>query len=454
MRRLWPRSLQAQLALRLVFVFLAATTVGIETLFWEGRQAANTAHNGRLLARAGELAHSVEPLGGGRIRVDLSQKSLQRYDATRAANLYAIRLPRGNALVSTPNFAALVGRWPMATDKPRYFHLEDFGKGRIDYYGVTILERTAAGLASITVAHASDADEVAEALFAEFVRSVAWLLPLFAAVTLAIGIWSIRQGLRAVSAVSQRAAKIDPGSTGVRLPLEGLPTELVPLVRAVNQAFDRLEKGIEMQRRFTADAAHELRTPLTMLTAGLDDVAADQSVETLRSDATRMNRLVDQLLRAARLDATPVNVSEPVNLSKIAAQVVEYLAPWAISRRRELGLDAPDQPVMVKGNADAISDALRNIIENAVYHAPVGTEVSVVVFPDGAVTVADSGPGIPAEDRQHIFERFWRGRNPNSTGAGLGLSIVAEIVRIHGGRIDVADAPRGGALFKLTFRTA
>jgi two-component system, OmpR family, sensor histidine kinase TctE len=109
---------------------------------------------------------------------------------------------------------------------------------------------------------------------------------------------------------------------------------------------------------------------------------------------------------------------------------------------------------MVKGNTGAIFDALRNIVENAIHHAPADTEVRIVVLPDGAVTVEDGGPGISREDRQHIFERFWRGRNTNTPGAGLGLSIVAEIVRIHGGQIDVADAPGGGALFKLTFRTA
>jgi signal transduction histidine kinase len=109
---------------------------------------------------------------------------------------------------------------------------------------------------------------------------------------------------------------------------------------------------------------------------------------------------------------------------------------------------------MVTGNADEMSDAIRNIIENAVLHTPPGTEVTVGVSRDGVVTVDDQGPGVPAEDRGRIFGRFWRGRGASAPGAGLGLAIVSEIVRLHGGSVEVGDAPGGGASFRLKFRTA
>jgi len=280
------------------------------------------------------------------------------------------------------------------------------------------------------------------------------MIPLFALATLLIGTWSIRAGLRPLAAISQRAARIDPRSPEVRLPAEGLPSELLPLVQAVNSALDRLQEGFAVQRRFTANAAHELRTPLTMLTAGLDELGGGVAATKLKADVARMNRLVSQLLRVARLDAIPVDVNARVDLVQVTAQVVEYLAPWAIKQGRAIGFDGPDHPVMVTGNPDEMSDAIRNIIENAVLHTPAGTEVTVTVSRDGAVSVDDEGPGVPPEDRDRIFGRFWRGKAAVAPGAGLGLAIVSEIVRHHGGTVEVGDAPGGGASFRLRFRPA
>ncbi|HEY4042071.1 MAG TPA: sensor histidine kinase, partial [Rhodopila sp.] len=119
-----------------------------------------------------------------------------------------------------------------------------------------------------------------------------------------------------------------------------------------------------------------------------------------------------------------------------------------------LGLEAPEEVVRVHGDAGAVTDALRNLMENAVGHAPPDTEVTVTVRPDGTVSVADRGPGVRPEDRSHVFERFWRGSGERHAGAGLGLAIVAEIARAHGGRVAVGDAAGGGAVFTLEFRRA
>jgi signal transduction histidine kinase len=299
-------------------------------------------------------------------------------------------------------------------------------------------------------------EALAHAFIQEFATEVAWVLPLFAAAVLGIVTWTVRRGLKPLRQASAQAERIAPASTGIRLPSKDLPDEVKPLVLAVNQAFDRIEQGFVVQRQFTARAAHELRTPLAVLTAELESLPRTPEIARLIADAGRMNRLVEQLLRVARLDALPLDVTSEVDLRRIAADTVAYLAPWAVAQDHSLTFDAPQQAVLVRGNADAIADALRNLIENAVTYSPPQTDVAIAVTGDGAVSVGDRGPGIPVEDRQHVFERFWRGRQVDTAahGAGLGLTIVAEIARAHGATTEISEHEAGGTRFTIRFRPA
>ena len=167
-----------------------------------------------------------------------------------------------------------------------------------------------------------------------------------------------------------------------------------------------------------------------------------------------MNRLVEQLLCVARLDSVVLDASSPVDLRQLAEEVVGSMAHLALAAGRSIAVIGADRPVVVVGDAAAITDALRNLIENALLYTPPGTEVVVEVDPIGAISVQDSGPGVPAEDRPHIFERFWRGKRVRAEGAGLGLAIVMEIVRAHGVSITVSDRDPRGARFDLRFRPA
>ena len=197
-------------------------------------------------------------------------------------------------------------------------------------------------------------DALAEQMVSEFFGKAACLFPLIMAVTVLIVVWTVRRSLHPLRVASQQAAAITPDATHVRLTGQDLPFELLPLVDAINHALDRLSSGFEAQRRFTADAAHELRTPLAILTAGLETLPKSDEVARLQLDAERMNRLVEQLLRVARLDAQQSDLARDIDLNIVASEVVERLAPLAARAGRSLAFEPSAAPTLVRGDQAGI----------------------------------------------------------------------------------------------------
>jgi signal transduction histidine kinase len=450
MRLVRPRSLQLQLALSLAALFIAATAIAVAGIVYQAYSTADALSREDLNRRARHLANVVVADGAGEAKAELPEWLASLYRS--GAFLYAARRPAGKVIAASDDeIADLVFRLPVPDDQPAYFRLRHFGAAKRDYFGLTARVDSGVGPLWVTIARAADDDVLVQSLLREFVFNVAWLVPLVAAATLAIGIIAIRRGLRPLRQASAMAATIEPGSISVRLPVEDVPGEVQPLVAAVNQALDRLEKGFAMQRRFTADAAHELRTPLAILTGAIEQLGASHDVTMLKADVARMNRLVEQLLSVARLDAIALDVSGQVDLCSLAKEVVAYLAPVAVANKRALAAQGTDGQVLVKGNRHALEQAVRNLVENAITHTAPGSEIVIEVDPKGAVRVADRGRGIAVDERERIFDRFWRGKGTTGQGSGLGLAIVTEIMKAHNGRVEVDNNPGGGTVFTLVF---
>jgi signal transduction histidine kinase len=283
-----------------------------------------------------------------------------------------------------------------------------------------------------------------------FLSQLGWQIAAALAVLFVLDLMVVRAALDPIQRASRDAQAIGATRLDARISERGLPSEIRPLVAAINKALDRLERGFRLQRNFTADVAHELRTPLAVMRLRIDTLADARAAEALRSDLEVMTRAVDQLLALAELEAGPPNEGT-ADLRIVAEQVVRHLAPAAIARRRELALSGFSEPNLVKAAPDAVFLALRNLVENALHHTPEGAVVEVRVERGGTVHVLDAGPGVPVAERELIFERFWRRDRQGGAGVGLGLAIVARIAAAHGGSVGVGEAPGGGADFTLHF---
>jgi signal transduction histidine kinase len=305
----------------------------------------------------------------------------------------------------------------------------------------------AAGPWRVAVAQQHEQQEALVASLSEtFLFTALWLLLPLMAATVAIGVLTIRGGLRPLRLVSAAARRVGPGAPGVRLPAAGLPLELAPLVAAVNDALERLERGLEAQRRFSADAAHALRTPLAVLAARVESLGDRPALAPLREDADRLARLVGQMLALSRLEGLPPDVSGRFDLRAVAAEVVTALAPLAGQRGVDLALSGGEGGLPARGDAASVELAIQNLVHNAILHAPPGSEVEVALSAPATIRVLDRGPGVPEPARTAIFARF---HSERPGGAGLGLAIVAGVAAAHGGSARVEARAGGGAAFVL-----
>ena len=402
-----------------------------------------------LLDQAEVIAGYLKLDGNNSITLNLPPRLAEAYSSPDSVYHYAIRDENGQYLFDSGAEVSPLAAF--SRSRPKLYDYDPDGPGPLRIFGAAL--RTEVGQRTVFIQveqKARDPDYLRMAVVDEFITDGGWLEIPFLLVLLGVSIWIVKRALAPITRISAMAGTIGPTSADIRLSVDQVPLEILPLVQSMNAVLDRLEQGIQRQREFNANAAHQLRTPLSVLMANVDTLKEPDIANRLRTDIEQMSRIVSQLLLVARLETVSINLDEIVDLNDAAADIAGGLAPLALASGKSIELVRSDEPVVIRTSIFAVRAALGNLIENAIKHTPTGTSVRLRVTDGPSIEVMDCGLGVPLEQSTKVFERFWRG-DRSGGGAGLGLAIVDRIMKTLQGSVSVGEAPGGGALFTLIF---
>ena len=305
----------------------------------------------------------------------------------------------------------------------------------------------------------------------EIIKGV--ILPQFIILPIALAlVWfALSRGLSPLAELQQRIRARRPDDLS---PIDSrhVPEEITPLVKSLNEMLERLAQTIDIQKRFIADAAHQMKTPLAgmrmqseLALRQTDQAEIHRSLIQLATSSEAATRLVNQLLTLARAEnQTPATKPlEAVDLNALALGVVRDWIQTSFAQKIDLGIEQAEFPVIIFANPLMLREMLSNLIDNAIRYTPQEHSVTVRVSINeeqalAILEVEDNGPGIPAAEREHVFERFYRILGTNVQGSGLGLAIVREIAQQHDAKIEINDNPHRedpaypGCVFRILFR--
>ncbi|HXE39156.1 MAG TPA: sensor histidine kinase, partial [Azonexus sp.] len=271
-------------------------------------------------------------------------------------------------------------------------------------------------------------------------------------------VWvGVRSGLRPLTALRQElAGRSQHDLSPVQV---SVPEEIRPVVTEVNELLQRLGRSLSSQRNFVSDAAHQLRTPIAALQAQVEAAVSESSADTrpklegVLAAAHRLAHLVDQMLSLARAEPSLAQTQPELSLEEVIQQVAETWLPTAIAKQIDLGFEL--SPAQLRGNRLLLQELLGNLLDNALRHTPAGGTVTVGCGQNAGgiwLDVEDSGTGIADAERERVFHRFHQAPGSANEGNGLGLAIVSEIARQHGGTVVAGKSERlGGALLCVRF---
>lgn len=402
-----------------------------------------------LFEQAKVIAGYLESSSDNSIILNLPPRLAEAYSSPESEYRYAIRDENGQYLFDSGTAVAALPAFSRMREK--LYDYDPDGPGPLRTFGAALRTRVGKRTVLVQVEQKTrDPEYLKMAVIDEFITDGGWLEIPFLLVLLVISIWIVKRALAPIARISVLAESIGPLNANIRLPVDKVPREILPLVQSMNAALDHLDQGLQQQREFNANAAHQLRTPLSVLMANVDALNEPEVANRLRTDVEHMSRIVSQLLLVAQLETVSINLDEIVDLNDAAAEIAGSFAPLALASGKSIELVRNGKPIVVHTNTFAVRAALGNLIENAIKHTPTGTSVRLRVTDRPSIEVIDCGLGVPFEQRTKVFERFWQS-DRSGGGAGLGLAIVDRIMMALQGSVSVGKAPEGGALFTLTF---
>jgi two-component system sensor histidine kinase TctE len=460
-RRRW--SLRSQLLIGILLPVLAFVAVNAVVQYRQALRAADTAYDRTLLASAksiGELLGVSDTGGVPKLQATVLYSALEPFEAdNRSRMFYKVSGFAGEMVSGFEDLPAWRGRIPA---RGPYAALVDFYDDR--YRGVpvrvAVLLQPVAGVAGQGMATIQVAEtlELRHTLARQMLIDTLWrqaaLLALIALV---------------VALVVQRATRpVRELSSGIRLrsasdlsPIETThaPRELLPLVDATNHVMTRLEQLLEHQKRFVRDTSHQLRTPLAVLKTQVQsalrgDAEPQLALREIGRTVEDATQLANQMLALAKVEQLRLQSDAPVtDWGSVARAVALDLSALIAQRHLEFAIDAA--PAAVRAHEWALRELTRNLLHNAIRHAPAGSPLTTQLVADGrhaALTISDCGPGIPAEQRARLFQPFAAGTPAGAdahAGSGLGLAICHEIVRTLGGSISLDNRQQHGRVVGL-----
>ncbi len=445
--------LMQRLLISLYLLWIVSTAVG----YFATINYANQPYDLVLLQRANEIAAQLA-LGSGKEKLDVMPTLPDGTDPGMPDRVvFTVTDSEGHKLAGNGNTLR-----PLSYRRGRTGPL--FSNGEREGQKTRMVSLTFRAGERTLQLHVAETTQQRQALIRGILANIVIPQLLLTLIALAVVWYGLKQGLRPLerlrNEVSRRQrddlSQLDGGKA---------PAEVHPLIDAVNDLLERLKQVMSAQQRFVADAAHQLRTPFAglkmqaELALRTDDIEQKQhALRHILTSTRHGTRLVNQLLALARTEPAGLGTDRftRIDLRQMAQECTLEWVPMALEKDIDLGFEASDKPLPLMCDAPSLVEMLNNLIDNAIRYTPEGGHITVsTAYESGQalLCVEDNGPGIAPEHRERVFERFYRILGSGQSGSGLGLSIVAEVAKRHGGKLSLTEASDGqGTRFCISFR--